>query len=424
VLAAVIAAWLLLAAVVATGTPAWEANDEPDHVRNAAVLASGDWYRIGEGSGLESHQAPLYYLLLAGWDNALGMNSDPPAPPPLDGDGNVFNGIYQDVYPNAGLDERRVLPLRVVSIALGLLTLLLTYLATRRLTRDPWTPVVAVALVACVPRFTFLSGVVNNDNLANALGAAGLLLGVIALAPRERSPRAATLLAAGLGAIAGALVLAKLSTAPLVPVLALAAVAALPGRRARLRALGVFAAAAAVVCGWWLVQNQVRYGDPLAADASREYLEPLLGTQYFAEPTLRRLTIDLPKGIFRSFWYTSGHNQFVWPFWAYWPFWILLVAGLAGLVAPLGRTLWAPRRTVVFVSLAALSGLVAVYVVGIETQQNQARVGFFALPALGALFALGAERLRAPVLARFALPVLGLAATLFAIRDDIFVTAY
>jgi hypothetical protein len=42
----------------------------------------------------------------------------------------------------------------------------LTFLAARALTLDPWTPVVAAAVVAFWPRLVFSSAFVNNDNLA------------------------------------------------------------------------------------------------------------------------------------------------------------------------------------------------------------------------------------------------------------------
>ena len=37
----VVAIGVLCAVVIAIRTPAWESNDEPDHVRNIEILASG-----------------------------------------------------------------------------------------------------------------------------------------------------------------------------------------------------------------------------------------------------------------------------------------------------------------------------------------------------------------------------------------------
>jgi hypothetical protein len=43
---AVIARFILCASVIAIATPAWESNDEPDHVKNIETLVAGLWYGI------------------------------------------------------------------------------------------------------------------------------------------------------------------------------------------------------------------------------------------------------------------------------------------------------------------------------------------------------------------------------------------
>ena len=53
--------------------------------------------------------------------------------------------------------------LRVPSVVLGLVTAA----RARLVSKDRWTPVVAAATCAFVPKFVFVSGVVNNDSLAN-----------------------------------------------------------------------------------------------------------------------------------------------------------------------------------------------------------------------------------------------------------------
>src|SRR4051794_21887184 len=170
-LVAIAGIWTALALVVAVATPPWEANDEPDHVQNVETLLSGHWYRIKPGGGFEPHQAPLYYAMLAGWQGAFGVSPRMPAPVFQPASAGVMHGNYQHNIPTDGADQREVDLLRLPGVLLGLITLLLASAITRRLTADPWTPVVAAGVVAGVPKFTFLSGVVNNDNLANALGA-------------------------------------------------------------------------------------------------------------------------------------------------------------------------------------------------------------------------------------------------------------
>ena len=76
------------------------------------------------------------------------------------------------------------------------------------LSPDPWTPVIAAALVAFLPGFLFLSAFVTNDNLVNTLGA---LLTVVALWSLA-SPSTTRLIA--LGAVLGLTVITKLSALP------------------------------------------------------------------------------------------------------------------------------------------------------------------------------------------------------------------
>ena len=415
-LGGLVAVWVVLALLVLTGLPAFEASDEPDHIRNATTLAGGHWYRISTGQGLESHQPPAYYALLAGWLRLQGLSTRAPSVPPSD-PANAFSAraFYDHSGPDQVLEEGRTFRLRLPGIVLGALTILLTAAAAGRVSAHPWTPVVAAALVAGTPRFTFVSGVVNNDNLANALGALGILLGVYALTTRRHR----LAVAAGLGGVLGALVLTKASAAPLGAALLFAAVASTP-RGERLRAAAAFVAVAALVCGWWLIDNQVRYGDPLAGDATREHLERLAPILFMTDPPLEQAFVSVPSSLWKSWWYTSGWNQFVWDWWLYIPFWLGLGAGLAALVVPRHRPLVVHRGALTFLGLVAAGVLVTLWVVGMGTTTMQGRLGFYGLPAIAILFALGLERARAPLWARFALPALGLAATVLAIRDDVF----
>jgi hypothetical protein len=40
----VLIVFVVLAATIAVKTPAWESNDEPDHVQNIETLVAGHWY--------------------------------------------------------------------------------------------------------------------------------------------------------------------------------------------------------------------------------------------------------------------------------------------------------------------------------------------------------------------------------------------
>src|SRR5262245_45375558 len=420
----VVAVFALLASVVAMTTPAWEAADEPHHVQNTETLASGHWYRMESGAGGEAHQAPLYYLGLAGWQRIWGISvREPPA-----AQATAFfpeRGIYRHQIARDSADHRFVLVLRLASIVLGAVTVLFAAATVRRLSDDPWTPAVAAAVVVGVPKFVFLSGVVNNDNLANTLG--GLLTVllvafVLRYTPEGRHERRRLWWTAAIGATVGLLVLTKASTIPL----ALAAVVAIVILRSPWQKLVTMLAVAAgsslAVCGWWLIQNQVRYGDPLAHRASIDYLGPIggIGARVFGTPPmLGLLFVDVPAKVSHSFWYNSGWGYFKWPTLAYVPFWLALVAALAGLFLMRRNARGAIGRPLVVLSVIVVAAFSAVWITSLSTDTYDGRVAFIGLPALACLAALGLERWTAPIAVRFVGPGIGVVGTMIAIRQDI-----
>ena len=108
-------------------------------------------------------------------------------------------------------DERRVVPLRLTSIVFGVITVVSAFALTRLLTDDPWSPVLAALVVAFIPKFAFLSGVINNDNLATALASVATVLIGLYIGPRHGERRNAALLITT-GVVLGAGLLAKLAS--------------------------------------------------------------------------------------------------------------------------------------------------------------------------------------------------------------------
>jgi 4-amino-4-deoxy-L-arabinose transferase-like glycosyltransferase len=154
-------------------------------------------------------------------------------------------------------DDARLI--RLVSVVLGMLTLLSVYAVARRL--FPLRPVLAAGaatLVALLPEAQYLAGAINDDNLAWLAGALLVLAGVAVLQSDRLSPRLA--LACGL-AVALA-VLAKETV--WIPALLLLVVVVVRFAR-QLRPLHVVALVVPtiVLAGWWFVRNAVAFGGPL-----------------------------------------------------------------------------------------------------------------------------------------------------------------
>ncbi len=169
----------------------------------------------------------------------------------------------------------------------------------------------------------------TNDNLVNFLGA---VLGYLALR-FIMSPSLGKM--AFVGATFGLLVATKLSALPMGLVIVVL-VLLVPTWKRRLSLLAVAGGGAALTCGWYLIQNTVRYGDPLARTASSRYLalNGGLGTllaPYRVKDPLRYVFWNVPQTIMRTFWYESGWNQFTWKMPVYVAITVVVLVVLVGI---------------------------------------------------------------------------------------------
>jgi hypothetical protein len=213
-LVGILVAFVLLCLVIALKTPAGESNDESSHVQNVETLDAGHWYgmhlgpvrivrsygenlNVGVSSGLEAHQAPLYYLTLAGLQRLSGIPAGTP---------------QSSNFSHPSPPDRLLLWLRIPNIGMGALTIWFTFLAARIVTKDPWSPVVAASIIGFIPRFVFLSAFVTNDNLVNLIGAL-LTFAALRYAVSPTGRRIALV-----GVLVGLLVITKLSALPLAAV--------------------------------------------------------------------------------------------------------------------------------------------------------------------------------------------------------------
>jgi hypothetical protein len=422
-LIAVIAIFVTIATIIAVRTPAFEAADEPGHVQNIETLASGHWYgmnapcrldpRIGllQCAGDEANQAPLYYLLFAGWQRIVGQPVQPPFKSSnVTVDPAFFRGTSGLFLHHSAATHRFLLWLRLPNVLLGALTVLITFFAIRLVTADPWTPVVAASFVAFLPRLLFLTSFVTNDNLVDLLGA---VLTYVAL--RYAFAPSGWRMAA-IGGVYGLLIITKLTTLPLVLVIVVLALLA-QGWKRRVEYLGIGAVSTLIVSGWYLVQNTVRYGDPLARRTSAHYLSLVgalgtpIGKPYIVYHPLKLVFVQVPQRIVETFWYVSDWNQFHWS----WPvnvlFTLVLAITLAGLVFQRAK-----RRALLTLAVISLASMASVWFVAFQTFY-QAKYAFVGLPALAGLVALGVEKWKLPV--RFLLPGMVLVGTLVAIQIDV-----
>jgi len=414
----VVLVFVTLSSVIAIKVPAWEASDEPDHVDNIELMVAGHWYGINTHCGAfsttpsctndELQQAPMYYLVMAAWQKIMGL---PPRPPSNERTSWALFLKHGEVFSNhSASDHRFLLWLRFPNIALGASTVFVVFLAIRRVSRDPWTPVVAAAILAFLPRFVFLSAFVTNDNLVNFLGA---VLGYLALR-FITSPSVWKM--AWVGATFGLLVATKLSALPMGLVIVVL-VFLVPTWKRRLSLSAVAGGGAALTCGWYLIQNTVRYGDPLARTATSRYLSWSGGLGTFFGPyrvtdPLNLVFWHVPQRIMQTFWYESGWGQFTWKM----PVYVAItVVVLIVLVDIYGQKI--PRDVLITLATLSVAALLSVWIVAMQAPTYKGRYALVGCVGLAGLIAFALQRWKLPV--RFLLPAAGVVGTCIAIQSNV-----
>ena len=205
-------------------TPLGASPDELSHLHYITGIA--DHARLPPAGEPERQQPPLYYLLGAVVAKVTG-------------------------------DDARLI--RLLSVVLGVLTILTVFLVARRLfPMRPYLAIGAAALVALLPEAQYLAGAINDDNLAWLAGALLVLAGVVVM----QSLVLTTRLALGAGLAVALAVLAK-ETVWALAVLLLVIVAVRFWRRLRVVQVAAVVLPTVVLDGWWFVRNAVAFGSPL-----------------------------------------------------------------------------------------------------------------------------------------------------------------
>ncbi|MCS7178357.1 MAG: glycosyltransferase family 39 protein [Anaerolineae bacterium] len=310
-LALILFLYVLTGVLYAVYTPPWQAPDEPAHYnyiralaeeRTLPVIEKGDYdqaylngltaEKFPPGRSIaplryEDHQPPLYYLLAV--------------------------PIYL-------LSGGALIPLRLFSVALGLLLLMVADRLVRDLFPDrPFLALATVILMALCPQHVAMTAAVNNDPLAE------LVLGLALWLAIRPHPRPWTL-----GAVVGLALLTKTTAYVALPV----ALVALGWRGTRQSAeergcstkavksggsslpasyvvrAGPMLLAALLLAGPWLIRNITVYGwtDPLGLARHNAIVQGQPRTaEWLAQYGFSGLAARFLRTTFQSFW-----GQFGW----------------------------------------------------------------------------------------------------------------
>ena len=409
-LAILLTAYLLLAGVYSVVTPIFEASDEVWHYPMVRYMAQHALAIPVQTPGIETpwrqegSQPPLYYMLaalLTGWIDTADFEAVRRINPHADigvvvPDGNANMTIHDPAargFPWRGT-TLAVYVARWFSVALGALTVLMTYRLARALFPAPdqrGLALAAAAFTAFNPMFLFISGSVNNDNLSNALASVLLVL-IARLLTRTDRPSWREL--AVIGVVAGAGMLAKFNIGFLLPIIAVA----LALLAHRLRDVRFFLTSALLtggltilIAGWWYIRNWTLYGDPTGLNVFIQIVGPRAIPANWAQLWAERHTFLM------SYWGFFGGVNVPLPDVAYTIF--NAIAALAGL-GVLGYlagslTRRAPSVDWPLLAARAVSGVwIAVLFAGLlrwtsETWASQGRLMFSAMAPISVWMAVG-----------------------------------
>ncbi|MBL8755062.1 MAG: glycosyltransferase family 39 protein [Planctomycetes bacterium] len=310
---------LLCHVVFATGyawcTPSFEGPDENSHYEYAWQMGNAGRQPLAgalvrarnlpqiEGAEIAIHP-PLYYALL-GRVLALTGTDDTVFGPMLNPDfGNPDKPSRNLKYLHgSGQGEGVLFGLRLLSVLFGAITVVLVHrLGRATCPAQPRVADLAALLVATLPMFSFLHGLVHNDTLAIPLATGTTLLLVRVLqhdAPTWRH-------GVGLGALIGVGLLTKLTALFLLPLVAAAFAAAWwrgsgERRRAIVRTTALTLLVAGGISAPMFLRNLELYGDVLAMaahDATFPPIPPELRWDVFRDGFL--------PNVFRSVFGTFG----------------------------------------------------------------------------------------------------------------------
>ena len=449
-LALILALFVLLGFSYALITPAFEASDELWHYPMVRHLADGNPLPVQVFDpalagpwNQEASQPPLYYYLAAAltfWIDTSDMEQVRWLNPHVDNgvitpDGNTNLAVHArssgDHDPAADPWAGTLLAIRVVrlfSVLLGAATVYLTYRIAREVApARPDVALLAAAFNAFLPMFLFISGAVNNDNLAVPLASLALLLMIRIVTRRADGyfPVRWTEWAA-VGVVLGLAALTKEGTLGLFP-LAFGTAVVSAWQRANdelrgagdgtlsptpilrilgglLTSLALMALLAAAIAGWWYYRNIVLYGDWLGWNA----FIAVLGQR--ATPASLVQLWGERRGFMMSFWGLFGGVNVPMAMGVYAVLNVFLVLTIIGFAIYLARLLraewhvwrgepgaWLQRLLrpvernfgLIVIALFAAAVVYGLVQWATTTWSSQGRLVFTAISALCVLMALG-----------------------------------
>lgn len=295
-----------------------------------------------------------------------------------------FRHQTDDIFLNDS-DRYAFYGLRILSVVFGAANLIILWLISDMIITSSGYRLIAVSIAATLPQYQFLSGSLNNDNLANLLISAVIFF----LFRSMRSQQPITFMA--LGAAFGLALLTKKTSLFIVPAVIVGfgyLLISQPRARVRLLAnMGLSLGFAVVLTGPLLARNHRLYGDALGNTMERATMPSLvdpkpLWTSYWFDQFL--------PGLFESFVARFGWLAVKLPSWVYDFYLAMILMAVIGLVVEASR-----RRLPASVWFAATIVMLCLGGVGLYNLTYTQYQGRFLFPVLSMICVLIALGLRA-----------------------------
>lgn len=398
-------------------TPIFESPDESSHLKVIRYLArerqlyppTTPVMRVISGTdmaeSLRYHNPPIYYTpplyhtlgaLIAGENGLADLEARLiPSPsweaqwaPVRDGDAwnkNVYAHLPGETW-RASASVRTATLLRMISLALGLSTLVCTYHIGRTL--FPEQPLLSLGAAACVglnPQFVSLSAGVTNDPLTGAIFSLTLLLALRAMRDAAKWPRWAAI-----GALVGLGLLTKQSALLLLPLGGLAILGQGEYKKLppwpKILADGLaFGINALLIGGAWYLHNALNYNDVMG-----------LRTHFESQVALSQFGLREILAIFETYWAGFGWALISAPRWYYgFAGAVVAIAAAGAIRAVLKKGTADPerrlitRRGMVILDCALLLNMMSLVRWAIATGAPYGRLLFPSISAIGILLAWG-----------------------------------
>jgi 4-amino-4-deoxy-L-arabinose transferase-like glycosyltransferase len=375
--------------------PVFEAPDEQAHWQYARYLRVNKRLPFYDKQSQEANSPPLYYVVIAPFAAYTDI------PPSLNWNGPDGRAIpaLPRLYQNSYSDYVRYWPIRAARLAtvlISLITVFFCYASGVEATGRVTTGLLAGALVAFLPQFTFRGMNVSNDAMVTAMSSVVLYCLVRMIKQGVTQKRAIA------GAIGIAAAFLSKTSAIFLPIpFAIVVLSQEEDWKTRLKALAVLSISFLLVAPW-LIRNQLLYGDPLVQKAMLMAVDFLVSQKSISSPYFIHV---FPQGFAVSLVGVFGWFSLWPPKWLYHFFWLTAAAGFAGwLIAGIrglagarpdasGSAPQIDRRLAAVLASMPLLNLIVVIYINLTFDQPQGRYMFPSLPALALLVAVGLEYL-------------------------------